>query len=133
MKRTVRSLRSLVVLLLTLVALTGWIVSPDRVRIWLEPTTHAAATFTVDSSADGPDTNPGDGVCLAERNACTLRAAIQEANALPGLDTININILCPLPICGLPEIRPASPLPDMTSPVIIVSSSPTLRKSGAVW
>lgn len=131
MKRTVRrSSRCLVVLLLTLVALTGWIASPDRVGVWLEPT-HAAATFTVDSSADGPDTNPGDGVCLAERNACTLRAAIQETNALPGLDTININILCLLPICGLPEIRPGSPLPDITSPVIIDGTVQSRR--GRVW
>lgn len=110
MKRTVKSLRCLVVLLLTLLTLAGWIASPERVRVWLEPTTHAAATFTVNSSADGPDTNPGDGVCVAERNACTLRAAIQEANALPGLDAININLSCLLPICGLPEIRMDSQL-----------------------
>jgi CSLREA domain-containing protein len=49
-----------------------------------------AATFTVDSSADAADTNPGDGVCSTSPNngVCTLRAAIQEANALLGADTI---------------------------------------------
>ena len=78
MKRTVRSFRCLVVLLLTLFALTGWIASPDRVRVWLEPTTHAAATFTVTSSSDVGDRTPGDGICLAANNACTLRAAIEE-------------------------------------------------------
>ena len=47
-----------------------------------------AATFTVDSTADAEDANPGDGVCATAAGPCTLRAAIQEANALPGLDTI---------------------------------------------
>ncbi|PYM13588.1 MAG: hypothetical protein DMD81_20655, partial [Candidatus Rokuibacteriota bacterium] len=47
-----------------------------------------AATFTVDSTADAEDANPGDGVCATAAGACTLRAAIQEANALPGLDII---------------------------------------------
>ena len=60
------------------------------------------AVFTVDSTADTPDTNPGDGECesvvgvdpmtLSLIHACTLRAAIQEANALPGHDTINFDI-----------------------------------------
>ena len=36
------------------------------------------------------DANPGDGVCDADppKNVCTLRAAIEEANALPGADEI---------------------------------------------
>jgi|GEM_PF-3162244 len=49
-----------------------------------------AATFTVNSTADQPDANPGNGVCASGTGACTLRAAIQEANALPGADTINL-------------------------------------------
>lgn len=54
------------------------------------PATPAARTFTVTSPSDVPDVNPGDGVCeTANGNAvCTLRAAIQEANAFPGADTI---------------------------------------------
>jgi CSLREA domain-containing protein len=47
----------------------------------------ADATFEVSSTLDLPDGNPGDGLCLAG-DACTLRAAIQEANALDGPDTI---------------------------------------------
>lgn len=50
-----------------------------------------AANFTVNNEQDVPDDNPGDGVChpeLALPGVCTLRAAIQEANALPGADTI---------------------------------------------
>lgn len=46
------------------------------------------ATFTVDSTADAVDSNPGDGVCATAAGACTLRAAIQEANALESDDTV---------------------------------------------
>lgn len=49
-----------------------------------------ALTFTVNSPADIPDFKPGDGICeTAPGNGiCTLRAAIQEANIIPGRDTI---------------------------------------------
>jgi CSLREA domain-containing protein len=47
----------------------------------------AAVTFTVNSSADEVDVAPGDGVCNTG-SACTLRAAVMEANALPGADSI---------------------------------------------
>jgi uncharacterized repeat protein (TIGR01451 family)/CSLREA domain-containing protein len=47
-----------------------------------------AATFTVDSTADTLDVSPGDGICADVSGLCTLRAAIQEANALSGSDSI---------------------------------------------
>ena len=49
-----------------------------------------AAVFTVNYLGDtnANDINPGDGVCADALGACGLRTAIQEANALPGLDTI---------------------------------------------
>jgi hypothetical protein len=46
-----------------------------------------AAVFTVNNPTDPlPDAKPGDGICdiLPPANACTLRAAIQEANRSPG-------------------------------------------------
>ena len=49
-----------------------------------------AATLTVDSTVDAPDASPGDGVCATAAGECTLRAAIQEANALPGADTVTV-------------------------------------------
>ncbi len=54
---------------------------------------HAAfgASFTVDSTVDAVDANPGDGVCADPTGACTLRAAIQETNALPGADIIGLD------------------------------------------
>lgn len=51
------------------------------------------APFTVNSVLDQQDANPGDGQCLSTPSgACTLRAAIQEANAFPGADTIGFSI-----------------------------------------
>lgn len=54
---------------------------------------HASAvTFSVNSTVDSIDANPGDGVCETSiANECTLRAAVQESNALPGADTIIIS------------------------------------------
>jgi cysteine-rich repeat protein len=49
----------------------------------------SAATFTADDLADGDDAIPGDGICASiERGTCNLRAAIREANALPGADVV---------------------------------------------
>ncbi len=41
----------------------------------------ADLTFVVNDQTDAVDNNIGDGVCLATNGKCTLRAAIQEANA----------------------------------------------------
>lgn len=49
-----------------------------------------AATFAVDSTADAVDAIPGDGLCATNTGACTLRAAILEANALDGADAIDL-------------------------------------------
>lgn len=57
--------------------------------IFLTASAHAAV-FTVNSSFDLSDANPGNGICETApgNGACTLRAAIQEANALAGADQI---------------------------------------------
>lgn len=44
--------------------------------------------LTVNDTREFPDANPGDGVCLTASGICTLRAAVQEANALNGAVTI---------------------------------------------
>ncbi len=51
-----------------------------------------AATFNVTTTLDRADANPGDGICATDTGVCTLRAAIQEANALPGPDVINLQV-----------------------------------------
>ena len=49
-----------------------------------------AVTFVVNTTADTADAVPGDGRCADSGNACSLRAAVQEANALAGPDTIQL-------------------------------------------
>src|SRR3954468_19623754 len=58
---------------------------------FLQPSAHAAATFVVNSTSDTADASVGDGVCADASGGCTLRAAIQEANAAAGTDTINFH------------------------------------------
>src|SRR5688500_7395645 len=48
----------------------------------------AEPVFTVTSPIDAVDAAPGDGACASAAGACTLRAAVMEANALAGADTI---------------------------------------------
>src|SRR5262249_19697350 len=44
-----------------------------------------APTYTVNTTVDAPDANPGDGVCETQpgKHQCTLRAALQEASVQP--------------------------------------------------
>jgi hypothetical protein len=62
-----------------------------------QPTEHGelstqmlVATFQVSSQIDAHDANPGDGVCAAANGQCTLRAAIEEANASSGKHKVNV-------------------------------------------
>jgi len=73
-----------------------------------------AATFIVNSVSDEPDANLNDGVCKTANNLCTLRAAIQQANALNGADVINFDLGA-----GTPAIPLTSELPHITSPIAI--------------
>ncbi len=70
-----------------------------------------AATFTVNNVGDAPDANTGDNVCATAGAVCTLRAAIQQANATAGTDTIAFSI------SG--TISPGSALPSITQAVTI--------------
>jgi hypothetical protein len=73
------------------------------------------STYTVNWTGDAPDSNTADGVCDDGTGNCTLRAAIQQANATPGTDTISFNV----PGVGPHTIQPASALPTVTDAVII--------------
>ncbi|MFN8109208.1 MAG: putative Ig domain-containing protein [Thermoleophilia bacterium] len=94
------------------------------------PFSRGSITAVVNSGGDAPDAEPGDGVCATgvditiTRPECTLRAAIQEANASPLVDTVHFDI----PISDLgsvqnPDqhwvIQPTSPLPAITTPMRI--------------
>jgi len=47
-----------------------------------------AATFTVSTELDDVDASVGDGACATVDGGCSLRAAVQESNVLPGADII---------------------------------------------
>jgi CSLREA domain-containing protein len=56
-----------------------------------QPSIALAQAFTVTSTLDEPDLNPGDGLCVsAPSGVCTLRAAIMEANGQGGSHTISL-------------------------------------------
>jgi trimeric autotransporter adhesin len=76
-------------------------------------------TFVVTSAADRPDANPGDGACRAAGGGCTLRAALQQANASSDPDLVAFRI----GDGGLAVITPASELPAITSPVTVDGST----------
>ncbi len=90
----------------------------------LSPAAHAA-TFNVNSTADAVDVAPGNGVCATAGGVCTLRAAIMEANALPGAHTINVPAgLYVLTIPGIGEENAAQGDLDITGNVTIVGAGP---------
>lgn len=75
-------------------------------------------TFVVNSTGDGADSNTADGVCNDGTGHCTLRAAIQQSNAILGPNEIDFNI----PGTGVQTIqltRQNKVLPTITIPVII--------------
>lgn len=49
-----------------------------------------AATFVVNTTSDTLDATAGDGICADAAGACSLRAAISEANAFAGADIITL-------------------------------------------
>ena len=49
-----------------------------------------ADTYPVNDPSDLPDAAVGNGVCATATGTCTLRAAIQEANAHAGPDTVSV-------------------------------------------
>jgi hypothetical protein len=64
--------------------------------------TAPARIFTVNSSGDQVDLTPGDGKCetAANNGQCTFRAALGEAQAGPGGDTINFSGVTSITLTG---------------------------------
>lgn len=58
----------------------------------------SAATFIVNNNGDTNDANTGDNICSDLSGNCTLRAAIQQANASAGDDIISFNLPAPATI-----------------------------------
>ena len=80
----------------------------------LLPGAALAATFTVNSTLDLPDSSVGNRVCSTSTGVCTLRAAIQEANTTLTPDIIAFSIGT-----GQKTIQLDSALPPVTQVVLI--------------
>ncbi len=88
-----------------------------------------AVTFSVNSDDDAADNNVGNGSCWTGSVVsgpggllipeCTLRAAIMETDALGSSDTIVFGSSIPTDGLGFVRISPGSPLPAITSPLVI--------------
>jgi CSLREA domain-containing protein len=61
--------------------LLGLVVALCIVAGLAAPARAAASVYAVNSTADAADATPGDGECADAGGNCTLRAAVQEANA----------------------------------------------------
>ncbi|MGD8441266.1 MAG: FG-GAP-like repeat-containing protein, partial [Holophagae bacterium] len=100
-------------------AFPDFVVITDAAKQPVAVTTRTRATFTVNSTADDPDFDTGDGVCDTDDSVgdgpCTLRAAIEQANVSAGADAIEFDI------SGAPPhvIQPASRLPLITEAITI--------------
>lgn len=101
-------------------------------------TTPTPSTFTVDSTGDGGDISPGDGVCDDGTGHCTLRAAIEEVNAL-GTGTVHWNIdsstdagcNATTHVC---TTTPATDLPDITAAgSVFDASTQPFENCGDLW
>jgi len=95
----------------------------------------AGQSFAVNTTVDAPDAVPGNGVCeTASGNAvCTLRAAIQEANALAGADTITLPAEAfILNIAGSDDTGQVGDL-DITDDLTINAVGHALVAGGAGW
>src|SRR5216683_1643447 len=78
-----RASRPLLALGLALLAGLGLSIRPPAAAA-------ATVTFQVTTTTDAPDASPGDGICADAAGQCTLRAAVQEADAQPSGSTITI-------------------------------------------
>jgi CSLREA domain-containing protein len=79
-----------------------------------------AATFLVTTTVDAVDADPGDGACATARGPCSLRAAVQEANALAGADrVILLPGVYPLSLLGSGEDAAATGDLDVTDTLTV--------------
>jgi len=104
------------------------LVAPPSVAGLVAPPAHAATTtnppIVVNWNGDWGDLDPNDGVCDASAATsvdCTLRAAIEVANARTGPDEIDFSVREAFrdPATGVATIKPDSELPAITAPVKI--------------
>jgi CSLREA domain-containing protein len=97
------------------VVLLTWVASSARATI-----------LTVNTTTDGHDKTPGNGVCETEtgNGVCTLRAAVEETSALGGTNTINVP-------AGTYVLTVTATCDFDTQVALCVTGTPTLTLAGA--
>jgi len=91
-------------------------------------------TFTVNSATDAGDAAPGNSVCATAGSVCTLRAAIQEANALAGDDIITLPAgTYTLTLAGAGEDAAATGDLDITSNLTLNGASAATTVIDGNW
>ncbi len=89
-------------------------------------------TIIVTSTTDAVDATPGDRRCATAADECTLRAAIEEANALPGTQTVVLQAAAtyPLSVAGAGEDAATSGDLDVTDGLVLVGNGSTIDATG---
>jgi hypothetical protein len=137
--------KSLSITLITLLSLPGAAFANRRSdlslrRAGLNPIVMAplAATIEVNTTGDGNNLDPSAGCdtdAATPGEQCSLRGAIQRADALAGDDVIKIDPPLSEPNCSTVsnhcDIRLTAPLPPLTTNVRIEGSDATRSPSGA--
>jgi hypothetical protein len=93
------------------------------------PAAHAV-TFTVNDPGDTPDQSTADNNCRTASNTCTLRAAIQQANATAATDSI---VFADPPALTATTIAPLTPLPRITARTTIDGGGDITIAPGAAF
>jgi len=83
----------------------------------------AAVTFVVSKSIDEVDTSIGDGLCTIASGGCSLRAAVQEANADAGADVIRLGTNAFMTRSGMLENATATGDLDITDDLTIYAAN----------
>ena len=79
--------------------------------------------FIVDTWFDDSDAVPGDGFCATNSFDCTLRAAIEEANALPNVGSPDVISFANIPLLGDFAVIALLETLEITTPLIIDGST----------
>lgn len=90
----------------------------------------ATGSFTVNTKADTVDAKPGDGTCADSEQRCSLRAAVQEANASGGGTIALRGGKHALTIAGAGEDASATGDLDITSKITISGNGATIDAGG---
>lgn len=89
--------------------------------------------FVVGITADTVDANPGDGLCADAVGDCSLRAAVMEANATPGVEEIRLSDgeTYTLSLVGFEDAGAAGDL-DITEAVVMTGEGTITAATSAI-